>query len=186
MLAPKWRERPLPVPEGSQSQPVPSKLPFWPLTSSTSVAGFWTWCICTHHVHAHLMYIHNLVYMHTIRHLVGSGFFSVSSTLISWFCCAGFWTRFWKGKEGGWRARRKNGEVRGRMCVWVPFACCYSESDAVHEKFGGVYKPALPSCFSFFFGMVLVTASCTMLWTSLHSSSGIRSNPLNLFITFTV
>ena len=36
----------------------------------------------------------------------------------------------------------------------------------------------------FFFGMVLVTASCTMLQASFHSSSGtmsIRSNPLSLF-----
>ena len=41
----------------------------------------------------------------------------------------------------------------------------------------------------FFLGMVLITASCTMSWTSVHSSSGtlsIRSNPLNLFVTFTV
>ena len=41
----------------------------------------------------------------------------------------------------------------------------------------------------FFLGMVLITASCTMLQTSYHSSSGtlsIRSNPLNLFVTFTV
>ena len=38
----------------------------------------------------------------------------------------------------------------------------------------------------FFFGMVLITASCTMSQTSVHSSSGalfIRSNPLNLFVT---
>ena len=38
----------------------------------------------------------------------------------------------------------------------------------------------------FFLGMVLITASCTMSWTSIHSSSGtlsIRSNPLNLFVT---
>jgi len=28
----------------------------------------------------------------------------------------------------------------------------------------------------FFLGMVFVTASCTMLWTSIHSSSGILSN----------
>ena len=36
----------------------------------------------------------------------------------------------------------------------------------------------------FFLGMVLITASYTMSWTSIHSSSGtlcIRSNPLNLF-----
>ena len=41
----------------------------------------------------------------------------------------------------------------------------------------------------FFLGMVLITASCTMSWTSIHSSSGtlsIRSNPFNLFVTFTV
>jgi len=43
----------------------------------------------------------------------------------------------------------------------------------------------------FFFplGMVLITASCTVSWTSVHSSSGtlsIRSNPLNLFVTSTV
>ena len=41
----------------------------------------------------------------------------------------------------------------------------------------------------FFSWVVLIMASCTMLWTSLHSSSGslsIRSNPLNLFVTSTV
>ena len=40
----------------------------------------------------------------------------------------------------------------------------------------------------FFFGIILVTASCAILWTSVHGSSGtvcIRSNPLNLFITST-
>ena len=38
----------------------------------------------------------------------------------------------------------------------------------------------------FFLGMVSITASCTILQTSVHSSSGtlsIRSNPLNLFVT---
>ena len=42
---------------------------------------------------------------------------------------------------------------------------------------------------NFFLGMILFTASCTMLQTSIDSSSGtlaIRSNPLNLFITSTV
>ena len=39
----------------------------------------------------------------------------------------------------------------------------------------------------FFLGMVLITASCTMSWTSVHSSSGtLRTNPLNLFVTSTV
>ena len=41
----------------------------------------------------------------------------------------------------------------------------------------------------FLFGMILVTASYTVLWTSVHSPSGtlsIRPNPLNLFVTSTV
>ena len=41
----------------------------------------------------------------------------------------------------------------------------------------------------FFWGMVLITTSCTMSRTSVHSSPGtlsIRSNPLNLFLTSTV
>ena len=40
----------------------------------------------------------------------------------------------------------------------------------------------------FFWGVVLITTSCIMLQTSIHSSSGtasIKSNPLNLFVTFT-
>ena len=41
----------------------------------------------------------------------------------------------------------------------------------------------LPFLHFFFLGMVLITTSCTMSRTSIHSSSGslfIRSNPLNL------
>ena len=41
----------------------------------------------------------------------------------------------------------------------------------------------------FFFGMILAIASCTVLWTSIHSSSSTlytRSNSLNLFIISTV
>ena len=41
----------------------------------------------------------------------------------------------------------------------------------------------------FFLGMVLITTSCTVSWSPIHSSSGslsIRSNPLNLFVTSTV
>ena len=41
----------------------------------------------------------------------------------------------------------------------------------------------------FFLWMVLIPVSCTMSWTSVHSSSGflsIRSSPLNLFLTSTV
>ena len=41
----------------------------------------------------------------------------------------------------------------------------------------------------FFLGMVLIPVSCTMSWTSVHSSSGtlsIWSSPLNLFLTSTL
>ena len=47
----------------------------------------------------------------------------------------------------------------------------------------------LPFLQFFFLGMVLILASCTMLWTSLHSSSdtlSIRFNTLSLFVTSTV
>ena len=40
----------------------------------------------------------------------------------------------------------------------------------------------------FSLGMVLITVSCTVLQTAIHSSSdhlSIRSNPLNLFVTST-
>ena len=41
----------------------------------------------------------------------------------------------------------------------------------------------------FFLGIILIITSCTMIWTSVHSSSGtlsIRYNPLNLFVTPTI
>ena len=47
----------------------------------------------------------------------------------------------------------------------------------------------LPFLHFLFLGMVLITASCTMSQTSVHSSSGtlsIRSNALNLFFTSSV
>ena len=47
----------------------------------------------------------------------------------------------------------------------------------------------LPFCISFSWGWVLITTFCTVLGTSIHSSSGtlsIRSNPLNLFVTSTI
>ena len=56
-----------------------------------------------------------------------------------------------------------------------------------------ICKPSLDNHFAllhfFFLGVVFITASCTMSWTSAYSSSGtlsIRSNPLNLFVTSTV
>ena len=54
-------------------------------------------------------------------------------------------------------------------------------------------RPPQTAIFAFlhFFsmGMVLIPVSCTMSWTSVHSSSGtlsIRSSPFNLFLTSTV
>ena len=57
--------------------------------------------------------------------------------------------------------------------------------------FTAVSKASPDSHFAFWhfysMGMVLIAVSCTMLQTSIHSSSGslsIRSNPLNLFVKF--
>ena len=59
--------------------------------------------------------------------------------------------------------------------------------------FSAIYKASsdnqFPSLHFFFLGMVLITPSCTVSWTSIHSFSGtlsIRSNSLNLFVTSTV
>ena len=59
--------------------------------------------------------------------------------------------------------------------------------------FSGICKTSSDNHFAFlhffFLGMVLITASCTMSLTSVHSSSGtlsIRSNSLKLFLTSTV
>ena len=59
--------------------------------------------------------------------------------------------------------------------------------------FSAIWKASSDNHFGFlhffFSGMVLLTASCTMSWTSVHSSSGalsIRSIPFNLFVTSTV
>ena len=61
------------------------------------------------------------------------------------------------------------------------------------RPFTAICKASPDSHFHFlhFFsmGMVLIPVSCTMSWTSVHSSSGtlsIRSRPLNLFLTSTV
>ena len=55
------------------------------------------------------------------------------------------------------------------------------------SSFSAICKASSDNHFAFlhffFLGMVLITASCMMLRTSIHSSSGtlsIRSNPLNL------
>ena len=79
-----------------------------------------------------------------------------------------------------------------------------------NSAFSWVYRPIFPLPFTsllssaickassdkyfvflhfFYFGMVLVSTSYTMLWTSVHSSSGTQStrpNVLNLFVNSTV
>ena len=57
--------------------------------------------------------------------------------------------------------------------------------------FSAIYKASSDNHFAFlhFFFLGMVFASCTMLWTSVHSPLGtlsIESNPLNLFVTSTV
>ena len=59
--------------------------------------------------------------------------------------------------------------------------------------FSAIYKASSDNHFTFlhslFLGMVLITASCLISWTSVHSSSGtlsIRYSPLNLFVISTV
>ena len=59
--------------------------------------------------------------------------------------------------------------------------------------FSAICKPSSDNYFAFllffFLGMVFIPVSCTMSQTSIHSSSdtlSVKSNPLNLFLTFTV
>ena len=62
-----------------------------------------------------------------------------------------------------------------------PLPSCSPLSSAIYKAFSDNRFAFLHF---FFFGMVLVTASCATLCASIHSSSGtlsVRSNPLNLF-----
>ena len=67
------------------------------------------------------------------------------------------------------------------------FANCFP---SFHSYLWGLLRQ--PFCFFlhfFFLGVILITVSCTMSWTSACSLSGtvsIRYSPLNLFLTFTV
>ena len=74
-------------------------------------------------------------------------------------------------------------------CVYL----CFSPLPFSSLLFSVIWKASSDIHFVFlhffFLGMVLITASCTMSRTAIHSSSGtlsIRSNPLNLFVTSTV
>ena len=73
--------------------------------------------------------------------------------------------------------------------VYLPF----SPLPLASLLFSAICKASLDNHFAilhfFFMDMILITASYSMSWTSVHSSSGtpsIRPNPLNLFFTSTV
>ena len=66
------------------------------------------------------------------------------------------------------------------------FAFCFLLFSAIYKAFSDNHFAFLHF---FFLRMVFITTSCTMLRTSVHSSTdtvSIRSDPLNLFVTSTV
>ena len=71
--------------------------------------------------------------------------------------------------------------------IWVYLS--FSPLPLVYLLFSAICKASSDSHLPFFFlGRILITASCTMSQTSVHSSSGtlsIRYNPLNLLVTST-
>ena len=73
--------------------------------------------------------------------------------------------------------------------VYFSFLLCLSLL-FVSQLFVRSLQTAILIFLNFFISaIVLITASCPVLGTSIHSSSGtlsIRSNPLNLFVTSTV
>ena len=78
------------------------------------------------------------------------------------------------------------------LCIQMLISFLFSFAFRL-SSFHSIYKASRESHFSFLYffsmGMVLIPVSCTMSGTSVHSSSdplSIRSNPLNLFFTFTV
>ena len=69
-----------------------------------------------------------------------------------------------------------------------PFLPCFQFSSFLRQPLCKAYSDTLPFFHLFFFGMVLLTASCIIVQTSVRSYSGTlftRSNHLNLFITST-
>ena len=70
-----------------------------------------------------------------------------------------------------------------QLGISFPFSLAFHSSSLLSYSSSDNH---LASLHFFFLWMILVTASCTMFRTSVHSSSGtlsIRSSPLNLFIT---
>ena len=67
-----------------------------------------------------------------------------------------------------------------------PLSLAFCISSILQQFVKPPQMTALPSSFSFSFGVISFTASCTVLQTCIHTSSGTlftRYNPLNLFVT---
>ena len=136
-------------------------------------------------------------------HLKGWCWSWSSNTLATWCEEPIHWRRPWCWEK--WRQEEK-GTAEDEMAGWHHWlngcefeqtpgdgerqgslACCSPwESQRVgYDLVSSVNHFAL--LHFLFLGMVLITASCTMLWISIHSSSdtirAIRANPLNLFVT---
>ena len=74
-------------------------------------------------------------------------------------------------------------------CVYLSFSPLLLASLLFSAIYKGSSENHLGFLHVFFLGMVLITTSCTMSWTSVHSSSGtlsIRSNPFYLLVTSTI
>ena len=68
------------------------------------------------------------------------------------------------------------------LCIQMGVSFLFSFAFSF-SSFSAICKASSDNHFAIFLGMVLITASCIMLRTSIYSSSGsvsIRSNPLNL------
>ena len=76
-----------------------------------------------------------------------------------------------------------------QLCIQMGISFLFSFAFCIFS-FSAICKASSGNHFAFLpflcLGMVLITASCTVSWTSVHSFSGtlsIRSKPLNLFVT---
>ena len=80
------------------------------------------------------------------------------------------------------------------LCIQMDIYLSFFHLPFTSLIFSAICKPSSDNHFAFlyffFLGMVLITASCTVSRTSIHSSSGTVSfrpfRPLNLFVTSTV
>ena len=61
----------------------------------------------------------------------------------------------------------------------------FTPLDLASLLFSAICKASSDNHYAFFFGMVLFTASCTVLWTSIHSSSGTLSDLVSwIYLSF--